>query len=1611
MFERKRPTMRPARRGLAICLSALFLALLPQLCMAGDWPMWRCDANRSASSPEELPRELHLQWVLELPTPAPCWPETQPKLQFDVSYEPVVMGKLLFVPSMVSDCVTAYDTETGEQKWRAYADGPVRFAPVAWKGKLYFVSDDGFLYCLNAATGKLLWKFRGGPSGHKVLGNRRLVSMWPARGAPVLYDGTVYFAASIWPFMGTFIHALDAETGKVVWTNSGSGSDFLLQPHSSPAFAGVAPQGYMVATEDRLLVAGGRSVPGVYDRRTGEFLYCWLNDRRGGYDVMAAGDKFINGGAMYSLSEGKYVADAAVSVFSGSALIGLGNQGRIRICSTELKAVGSVDRRGKKRKGWALDCLCELQTERAVEKVFIKAGSRIYCGGPGFVAAVQMPRQSNAERQAPHAKRTSGKKDSKPKKLIPQGSDWRYLAGSHPKGDWTAMDFDASAWKTGRAGFGYGDHDDATVLNDMRGKYTVVYIRKTFEADKESVPKDLGLMINYDDAFIAYLNGKEILRIGVGEGRGKNASKLKGHEATGHEFFPIRTAKLLRDGKNVLCIEGHNISLRSSDFSLDPYLATRSEIAVISKSKPGSPPVLPGKISWQTEIEGTPWSMLAADGKLFVVTKEGRIYCYGSKRTRARTHTQAAPARPRSSDKWTREAKRILDTTGVREGYCLVLGVGSGRLVEELVRASELRVIALDPDAGKIAALRRRLDAAGLYGTRASAFAGDVGAVRLPPYLAGLIVSEDLEAAGLKKGQAFVKRVFHSLRPYGGMVCFSLSQGERAAFENNVRGCGLENGSVEQAGGFTLLKRVGALSGSADWTHQYADAANSVMSKDKRVQAPLGLLWFGGPSHAGILPRHGHGPAPHVVGGRLFIEGPDILRAVDVYTGRVLWQRTLEGIGQYYNSTSHQAGANAIGSNYVSLEDGIYVAHGRAGLRLDPATGKTIKKFKIAPTDREQDSPEWDFVTTSGDVLIAAVRPLYFWQPSFSAGSFRRWKGKQVKKVVAAIRAWRDFKFVEKKGKENDKTFILNNLNKMIYEHDMLDKIPDAVKAKGRRDRKSAELKQQILAYLRNHTTLKKYDVGLAELNQQLLARYYGLPFEGRPAPGRKATTDRTASKRLVAMDRHSGKVLWRQEAQCAIRHNTIVCGAGKVFFIDRQPDVVVRRAVRRGLPVPDKARLVALDAQTGREVWSKTKNVFGTWLSYSAEHDLLVQAGSRAGDRALDEVGRRIIVYRAKDGRVLWDKDDTYSGPLIIHHDMLITQTGGGNTSATPARAFNLLTGEEITSTHPLTGETIPWTWVRFKGCNTAIASEHLLTFRSASACYVDLKGKRGTISIGGFKSGCTSNLIPANGVLNAPDYTRTCTCAYQNQTSLALVHMPENDVDSPCVEAWSFNAYPDVEKPTPVKRVGINLGAPGNRMARDGTLWLEYPSVGGPSPDVPISIESRDVKTFRCHTSRLASQPRAKAPTPLNWVAASGIEGEATITLRPFLQPRKEASKTVHAFDNNPITHHLTEKPEDSVGSYKTPKSYTVVLHFAEPHGLAAGQRVFDVVVQGKKVLENFDIAKEAGGTNQAVAREFTHVRVKDVLRIALKRSRVRSGAPTHMPVLCGIELRTEE
>ena len=230
--------------------------------------MWRYDFERTAESPQQLPNELALLWSRDLPKPLPAFNDV--RLQFDGGYEPIVVGQRLFLSSNCEDKVTAFDTNSGAQLWQFFAAGPVRLAPVAWKGRVLFGSDDGNFYCVAADTGKLVWKVKAVPSDRKLLGNERLISVWPIRGGPVLKDDRVYFAAGVWPFEGVFIYCLDAATGKQIWVNDSTGHLYGQQPHNAVAIGGIAPQGYLLIDGDDLVVPSSNAYPGRFDLKTGE---------------------------------------------------------------------------------------------------------------------------------------------------------------------------------------------------------------------------------------------------------------------------------------------------------------------------------------------------------------------------------------------------------------------------------------------------------------------------------------------------------------------------------------------------------------------------------------------------------------------------------------------------------------------------------------------------------------------------------------------------------------------------------------------------------------------------------------------------------------------------------------------------------------------------------------------------------------------------------------------------------------------------------------------------------------------------------------------------------------------------------------------------------------------------------------------------------------------------------------------------------------------------------------------------------------------------------------------------------------------------------------------
>ena len=162
--------------------------------------------------------------------------------------------------------------------------------------------------------------------------------------------------------------------------------------------------------------------------------------------------------------------------------------------------------------------------------------------------------------------------------LINQGDNFKYLIpSSEPNANWVNLDFDDSSWSQGDSGFGYADQDDETII--PYGTISV-YLRKPFNISDLENLNSLILDIDYDDAFVAYLNGVEVARANInGNPPTYNSGAIQQHEAlmynggTPDRFVIADPTSFLIEGENILTIQAHNISNTSSDFTLIPFLS------------------------------------------------------------------------------------------------------------------------------------------------------------------------------------------------------------------------------------------------------------------------------------------------------------------------------------------------------------------------------------------------------------------------------------------------------------------------------------------------------------------------------------------------------------------------------------------------------------------------------------------------------------------------------------------------------------------------------------------------------------------------------------------------------------------------------------------------------------------------------------------------------------------------------------------------------------------------------------------------------------------------------------------------------------------------------
>jgi hypothetical protein len=114
--------------------------------------------------------------------------------------------------------VVSLEADSGPVRWRFIAGGPVDSPPTVMGGEVVFGSADGFVYCLAATDGKLVWRFRAAPRDLRMVADNQVESVWPVHGSVLVRDGQVLAVAGRTTYLdgGLYAFRLDLETGQVV---------------------------------------------------------------------------------------------------------------------------------------------------------------------------------------------------------------------------------------------------------------------------------------------------------------------------------------------------------------------------------------------------------------------------------------------------------------------------------------------------------------------------------------------------------------------------------------------------------------------------------------------------------------------------------------------------------------------------------------------------------------------------------------------------------------------------------------------------------------------------------------------------------------------------------------------------------------------------------------------------------------------------------------------------------------------------------------------------------------------------------------------------------------------------------------------------------------------------------------------------------------------------------------------------------------------------------------------------------------------------------------------------------------------------------------------------
>ena len=334
-------------------------------------------------------------------------------------------------------------------------------------------------------------------------------------------------------------------------------------------------------------------------------------------------------------------------------------------------------------------------------------------------------------------------------------------------------------------------------------------------------------------------------------------------------------------------------------------------------------------------VDGEVRGLAAAGGRIVASTLEGRVLGFGpnadagAPKLVSDITAEPAPVTPAAPSDAARLA-RLMNERKTTKGYALIVNAPDAGLAEELARETDLHVIALLMDAGKVAAERRRLlTTTALYGSRLVLHhLENFASLPFSSYFANLVVV----AGGDKTISG--EELYRVLRPCGGVMCFVGAA--KAEAPSWLETAGVSPAEVGQWQGAPLVTR-GKLPGAFDW--------DSKIKADERVKWPLELLWFGEPGPALMASRHSRPHTPVPANGRYFVVGRHHVLAVDAYNGTILWERQLYDAEAQDNPMKQAIPSRSTLKSLYANDENVYVNLDGSCIQLDARTGEQKTLF------------------------------------------------------------------------------------------------------------------------------------------------------------------------------------------------------------------------------------------------------------------------------------------------------------------------------------------------------------------------------------------------------------------------------------------------------------------------------------------------------------------------------------------------------------------------------------------------------------------------------------------------------------------------------------------